>query len=118
MSVETFDFNDQLLTVTPKALSHFQASLKMSGRKAVRISVTESGCTGFRYVVDEVDAAEADDITLTLEDDFQLHLSKEAVGMLRGTEIDYTREGLNQTLSFNNPNVTAECGCGESFSVG
>ena len=26
-------------------------------------------------------------------------------------------EGVNRSLKFNNPNVTAECGCGESFSV-
>jgi iron-sulfur cluster assembly protein len=34
-----------------------------------------------------------------------------------GTELDYTREGLNEGFKFNNPNVKSECGCGESFKV-
>ena len=36
---------------------------------------------------------------------------------LAGTELDFVREGLNEGFKFNNPNVTANCGCGESFSV-
>ena len=34
-----------------------------------------------------------------------------------GMEIDYTREGVNQTLKIENPNVTDMCGCGESFDI-
>ncbi len=36
---------------------------------------------------------------------------------LEGTELDFVREGLNEGLQFRNPNVSAECGCGESFTV-
>ncbi len=36
---------------------------------------------------------------------------------LDGIELDYAKEGLNEAFKFNNPNVTGECGCGESFSV-
>jgi iron-sulfur cluster assembly protein len=36
---------------------------------------------------------------------------------LDGTEVDYTKEGLNEGFRFNNPNVKSECGCGESFGV-
>ena len=41
----------------------------------------------------------------------------DALKMLHGTEIDLVTEGINKVIKFNNPNVTAECGCGESFSV-
>jgi iron-sulfur cluster assembly protein len=34
-----------------------------------------------------------------------------------GTELDYTKEGLNEGFTFHNPNIKDECGCGESFSV-
>ena len=34
-----------------------------------------------------------------------------------GTQLDYVKEGINRTLKFLNPNVTAACGCGESFSI-
>jgi iron-sulfur cluster assembly protein len=36
---------------------------------------------------------------------------------LDGTELDYGKEGLNEGFKFNNPNVKAMCGCGESFNV-
>ncbi len=36
---------------------------------------------------------------------------------LDGTELDYTREGLNEGFKFNNPNVKDACGCGESFNI-
>jgi iron-sulfur cluster assembly protein len=36
---------------------------------------------------------------------------------LDGTELDYTKEGLNEGFKFNNPNVKDACGCGESFNV-
>ncbi|MDP1260145.1 iron-sulfur cluster assembly protein IscA, partial [Klebsiella quasipneumoniae] len=36
---------------------------------------------------------------------------------LDGTPLDFVPEGLNEGFTFTNPNVTAECGCGESFHV-
>ena len=36
---------------------------------------------------------------------------------LDGTQLDYTKEGLQEGFRFQNPNVTDECGCGESFHV-
>ena len=33
------------------------------------------------------------------------------------TDIDYVKKGLNSELVFNNPNISAKCGCGESFSI-
>ena len=36
---------------------------------------------------------------------------------LKGTTLDFVKEGLNEGFKFVNPNVTGECGCGESFQV-
>ena len=117
MSVETFDIQGQPVTVTPAAAEHFRSSLAAKGLPAVRISVRESGCTGFKYVMEEVSDPEEGDLPVTLDNGIQLFLDDEAVTFLRGTEIDYTRDGINRTLKFRNPNVVAECGCGESFNV-
>lgn len=117
MSVETFDVREELLTVTPAAARHFLASLQPRGLKGVRIDVQESGCTGFKYVLTEVAAGEDGDVPIHLDNGITLYLAPVALPFLRGTEIDYVREGVNYSLQFNNPNVTAECGCGESFSV-
>jgi len=118
MTVETFDVKRELVTVTPAAAEHFRASLADKGFAGVRISVRESGCTGFKYVMDEVESAASEgDVAVDLANGITLYLEPAALAFLRGTEIDYAREGVNRTLKFNNPNVTAECGCGESFSV-
>ena len=117
MNVETFDVKSELVTVTPAAAEHFRSRLERKGLAAVRISVRESGCTGFKYVMDEVDTGAQGDVLVQLDNGIGLYLEPAALAFLRGTQIDYAREGINRVLKFNNPNVTAECGCGESFSV-
>jgi iron-sulfur cluster assembly protein len=44
-------------------------------------------------------------------------VAQEDLPKLDGTVIDYRREGLNESFKFDNPNVKATCGCGESFAV-
>lgn len=117
MSVATYDVRHELVSVTPAAAEHFRSSLAGSGQSGVRISVQESGCTGYKYVMETVDHGAAGDVQVALDNGVILYLQADAVAFLRGTEIDFTREGVNRTLKFNNPNVVAECGCGESFSV-
>jgi iron-sulfur cluster assembly accessory protein len=115
--VKSFDATAPL-TVTAAAAEHFRQRLAGIGKGAIRISVQESGCTGFKYVMEEVDGGGDSDTELELGNGISLYLDPHAVDFMRGTEIDYTREGINRTLKFRNPNVVAECGCGESFSVG
>jgi iron-sulfur cluster assembly protein len=68
------------------------------------------------YKLEFADAAEPDDIL------FESHgvtvlIDPKSLPYLEGTELDYTREGLNEGFKFNNPNVKDACGCGESFNV-
>lgn len=116
MSVETFSVTDTI-TITPAAALHFSKQLNKKGGKGVRISLKKSGCTGFKYVIDEVDESQAGDVCMKLENGVEVYINPVDVPALRGTEIDYTKEGLNQTLKINNPNVKDACGCGESFSI-
>jgi len=117
MSVETFDVSKELVTVTDAAAEHLRNSLAGQGKAAVRIAIEESGCTGFKYVMEEVDDSGQGDVTLALSNGVKVCIAPNAIALLQGTEIDYVREGINRTLKFKNPNVTAECGCGESFTV-
>lgn len=116
MSVETF-IPQQAVTVTEAAQAHFRKQLEGRDSGVIRLSVKESGCTGYKYVIDIVDQGEAEDVEIGLENGVRLLVSTQAMGMVRGTQIDYTKEGLNRTLKFINPNVADECGCGESFSI-
>ena len=118
MSVASFDPNTNAVTLTQEALVHFQqALLAHPDSKLVRLSTKESGCTGYAYVLDVVASAEADDVILHPSEDVEFAIAAEAIDLIRGTEIDMAVEGVNRVVKFNNPNVVAECGCGESFSV-
>lgn len=117
MSVETFDVSSDVISVTSAAAAHLKQTAEAKGASAVRISVKESGCTGYMYVMEEVDAGQEQDVTVSLDNGMNVYVDADSIGFLRGTELDYVREGINRNLKFLNPNVTAACGCGESFSI-
>ena len=117
MSVTTFDPQAQLVTMTAVALQHFENAIGDDTDKIVRLSTETSGCTGYAYVLNLVDQVETDDVVMELSSVVTLAVANDAMALLKGTEIDYVQEGVNSVIKFNNPNVIAECGCGESFSV-
>lgn len=82
----------------------------------LRLAVRKTGCSGFAYVVDLTDTVTSDDEVFE-QRNVRIVVDRAHLPMLRGTEIDFVQDGLNETFQFRNPNVTAECGCGESFAV-
>jgi len=117
MSVQTFDVTTDVMKITPDAAAHLKQQVETKGAHAVRISVKESGCTGYMYVMEEVESGEDADVSMDLDNGISVFVDADSISFLRGTELDYVREGINRTLKFKNPNVTAACGCGESFSI-
>lgn len=119
MSVETFDVQAEArgaVSVTPAAAEHFRRQLAAQDFAGVRLSLKKSGCTGYKYVIEEVAAPEEGDVVTILDNGVQLYLSARDVGALSGMELDYVQEGVNRKLVINNPNAKDACGCGESFS--
>ncbi|MFT5082562.1 MAG: iron-sulfur cluster assembly accessory protein [Lentisphaeria bacterium] len=116
MSVQTFGLED-VITVTPAAAEHFAVQLKKKQHTSIRLSLKKSGCTGFKYVIDEVDACEADDLKVQLANGVVVYVDVKHLAALKGMVVDYTQQGLNKNLVLNNPNVKDACGCGESFSI-
>jgi len=120
MTVASFDPNAPAVTITSAALKHFESKLAQASEgasKLLRLSTETSGCTGYAYVLDMVDNAEEGDEILFPNDRVTLAVDSKALSVLRGTAIDLSVQGLNRIVVFHNPNVVAECGCGESFSV-
>lgn len=117
MSVETFNPNQQTVSVTAAAAAHFKKQIEQQDAKAVRLSVKQSGCTGWMYVVDLVESANADDLHIAMESGVELLIDPKSLSVVGGTQIDYVTEGVNRQLKFMNPRVKDYCGCGESFSV-
>lgn len=118
MSVETFIPNTKVISLTDSAIRHFEAKQKVQPEKIIRFSTKLSGCTGYAYVLDLVEEAQASDELIRFSDTLEIAIDAKALGLLRNTEIDFVKEGVNGVIKYNNPNVVNECGCGESFNVG
>ena len=116
MTVEKFEPTEDILNITPSAADHFKLQLKKKNKSAIRVSLRESGCTGYKYVVEEIDVPTADDIPMMLSNSVQVFIDPNYVPSLQGTTIDYVKQGLNHQLVLRNPNVADACGCGESFN--
>ena len=117
MTVDTFNPQQDVISLTDAALAHFSSALKSRPDALVRLSTKESGCSGFAYELNIVNAAEQGDVVLTPNAEIRFAVASDALQLVKGTEIDMVTEGVNRVVKFNNPNVTAECGCGESFTV-
>lgn len=122
MSVASFDpvqsASQSSVHVTPAAVAHFRNQLRKSPTaSAIRLSVKQSGCTGYMYVVDLVPEAKPDDVHVPLEEGVELLVDRGSLAIVNGTQIDYVTEGVNRQLRFLNPNAKDHCGCGESFNV-
>lgn len=105
------------LSLTQPAAERVRSYLDARGKGiGLRVGVKKTGCNGFAYVVNYADeTAENDEI---FEDrGVKLVVDRRSLELIDGTEIDFVKEGLNEAFRFRNPNVTGECGCGESFSV-
>lgn len=112
------DSVEQPITMTARALAHIRRELeKQNEAIGFRIGVAKSGCSGLQYVVDFVREPKSDDLVFQMDGDLRVYVSPKSLDALKGMRIDFVREGLSQMLKFENPNVTSECGCGESFSV-
>lgn len=99
------------------AWRHVVSYLSKTQHQGVRLSVKKTGCSGLSYVIDYVSTPEADDIVLNFDSGHLVCIDKKSYPFLKGTKIDYIREGLNHKFSFMNPNQTGQCGCGESFTI-
>jgi iron-sulfur cluster assembly protein len=105
------------ISMTQAAADHVTKFLANRGKGlGLRLGVRTSGCSGMAYVLEFADALEPED--LVFEDHgVKVIVDPKSLLYLEGTELDYTREGLNEGFKFRNPNVKDACGCGESFNV-
>lgn len=109
------------ITLSESALRHMLHYLSTQpNAQGIRLSVKMTGCSGRSYVVESIQTPTDKDRLETIEKGaqiLQLYIDKASYPYLKGTHIDYIREGLNYKFVFNNPNQTGQCGCGESFTV-
>ncbi|MCY4157121.1 MAG: iron-sulfur cluster assembly accessory protein [Gammaproteobacteria bacterium] len=105
------------LRLTPRAEARVMEYLRRRGSGlGLRVGVTETGCSGYSYVLDYADEVGSDDLVLR-QNELNIIVARESLPLLDGTEVDFVQKELNEQFVFTNPNATGECGCGESFTV-
>ncbi|MDM5147939.1 iron-sulfur cluster assembly accessory protein [Candidatus Persebacteraceae bacterium Df01] len=106
------------ISLTASAAEHVRRCLGDRTKQAVgiRLGVRSSGCSGLAYVVEYANSLQDGDLTFDSHGVTVVTDPKSLVHM-EGMEVDYVREGLQEGLKFNNPNVKDSCGCGESFTT-
>lgn len=107
-----------MIQVTEKAASVIKEMLKEYPDKdfALRLMIVPGGCSGFQYQMLFDDEIKQDDQV------FELHGIKVVVDpvsyqFVQGAEIDFVDGLMGRGFTVRNPNATATCGCGHSFSV-
>jgi iron-sulfur cluster assembly protein len=105
------------VTLSDRAINQVKSQLNKRGKGiGMRLSVKKAGCSGFAYVIDFADELQDNDKVFE-NNGVKVVINVSDLDFLNGMELDYTREGISEAFRFNNPNVKATCGCGESFTV-
>ncbi len=105
------------ITLTQTAADRVNEFLANRGKGiGLRLGVKTTGCSGMAYVMEFVDELNAEDEVFE-DHGVKIIVDKKSLVYLDGTEVDFTKEGLNEGFKFTNPNEKAQCGCGESFTV-
>ena len=105
------------ITLTQSAAQRINAILaKQTDATMLRVSVDGGGCSGFSYKFDFETAANSDDLIVEL-DGAKVAIDEMSLEFLDGSEIDFSTDLIGAAFKINNPNATASCGCGTSFSI-
>ena len=116
ISTSSLSENIAPFSLTPAAASRISVLLEAEEKPYFRVRVDGGGCSGFQYKFDFDTQKQPEDLELrqygvsVLVDDLSL-------GFLGNAQLDYVEELVGSYFKVENPNATASCGCGTSFSI-
>ena len=106
------------LTITDSCAKRIVELREMEGNSSLmlRVQVSGGGCSGFQYGFSLDDKVAEDDLTFA-NGDVRVVVDEASLGLLEGSQVDYTEDLGGAFFQVSNPNATASCGCGASFSI-
>ncbi|MES9813439.1 MAG: iron-sulfur cluster assembly accessory protein [Candidatus Thiodiazotropha sp.] len=107
-----------MLTFTERAQKAIGRFIKGSETpvEGLRVSVTGGGCSGLQYGLALEEASNSDDTILELND-LRIFVDPSSAPLLDGVTVDFLDSMEGSGFKFENPNASASCGCGNSFSA-
>ncbi len=105
------------ISVTPTAIVELKRLLaeEKQSDMFLRIGVSSGGCSGMSYALAFDDKPLENDLSFDF-DDLKVRIDSQALGYLKGTQLDFTGGMVGGGFSFSNPNAKRSCGCGSSFT--
>ncbi|KAK8151104.1 hypothetical protein BC567DRAFT_171100 [Phyllosticta citribraziliensis] len=104
------------MTLSPQAVSALRELLDGPEPKLIKVGTRSKGCSGLAYHLEYVDKpGKFDDVVE--QDGVKVLIDSKALIHILGSEMDWLEDKLSRRFVFKNPNITEQCGCGESFSV-
>ncbi|URK87701.1 Fe-S cluster assembly scaffold SufA [Rhizobium herbae] len=107
-----------VMSLSDAAAGRVKAILENAGGEAqgIRVGIKKGGCAGMEYAIDMVTTPNPKD-DLVEHQGAKVWVAPEAVLYLLGTRMDFEVTTLRSGFTFNNPNQTSACGCGESVEL-
>lgn len=106
-----------MITFTESAIKRIEAIVLKEGPQfSLRVFVEGGGCNGLNYGFTLEEKSEEDD-TVIPAGNVNTLIDPASIQYLQGCTIDFTEDLTSSQFVINNPNATAKCGCGSSFSV-
>ena len=112
--------NDPGLILSDAVQKHLTKLLQGKDLLGIRLGIKKAGCSGYEYVLEFAKESQLTAFDFLFRfDDFSVVIDKEIYLKFfkGGTQMDYSKEGINEGIKFDNPNVGHQCGCGESFTL-
>jgi len=108
--------SDANISLSASAAEQIKQIMTAQNAAFLRVSVVGGGCSGFSYKFDLENDAADDDLRLE-RDGATVLIDPMSIDFLKDSEIDYVDELIGASFQVKNPNATAACGCGVSFSI-
>ena len=108
----------EILSLTNKAMERIKYIMSKAPKNTIgiRFGVKTGGCSGMTYDVSYTSEEKNNDEKV-VRDNISIYIDASATLFLIGSEVDWKHDKLQSSFVFKNPNETARCGCGESFTV-
>ena len=104
-------------SVSPRAAERVAEIVAAQPRPAaLRVAVLAGGCSGFQYKFELDETRQPDDLVIE-HGAARVFVDPASMDLLEGSELDYTDALMGAHFTVKNPNATAACGCGTSFSI-
>jgi len=107
---------DTDFSITKAAAARISDLQQTEKARYFRVRVDGGGCSGFQYIFDFDNQSEADDKQFEAYG-ISVLVDEMSLSFLEGAQLDYVEELLGSYFKVENPNATASCGCGTSFSI-